>query len=264
MWGLTLDTWNNIMVGALWVAAVAAVAVVVATRVSIDLGMRETAQAQAELDRYKASAEAKVAEARQEGLAAGRAAADANTRAAEANEQAARAQLELAHTNERLLQEQRRLADARWRLERVERGVMPRGISAQQAQAIVERLRAIRSLGSVDIVTVDSRETLIFAARVMTILRDAGIEVRMTVGPPVPDGTILYAGNPAGQELAQVFWEVTGRYFGGSLGVRPRGLEAIPEHGNAMLIGWNDAAMQPGDGQPGEGVDAQGHPVPAP
>jgi hypothetical protein len=228
MLGLSLDLWNYILLASLALTAIA-------TYVTLRLQKQETVQAQAELEHYKASAEAKVAEAQSEGIAAGQAAADANARAAEANEKAAKAnertalaETELASTNERLLQEQRRLADARWRLERVERDVLPRNISAQQAEMIVARLRALGDLGSIDIVTVASNEPLQFATEIKAILKNAGAKVRITLGTLVPDGTAVSGGlNRLGEKVGQAFWIVTNRFFGASLGRLP-GMGGIP------------------------------------
>jgi hypothetical protein len=192
---------------------------------------------------------------------------DTETRLASLNLEAAQSRERAAIIEERLLQEQRRLADARWRLERVERGALPRDIPAPQAQAIVEGLREIKGLGTINIVVApNADEPNLFAERLRTIFQQAGVGVRTTVTMPASplQGTLLYRGNAAGDQLAALLWRITGRYFGGSTSVRPLGLEGLPQHENALLIGPNDAAMQPGDGQPGEGIDEHGNPVPAP
>lgn len=174
--------------------------------------------------------------------------------------QVADAQAEVGRTNERLLEEQRRLAEARWRLERVERGVLPREIPPQQLQTILERLRQIPDIGRVNVLTVDVAEPL--TPQVVQILRQAGRlgQVFITQGPV--RGTSIYRANPAGEAMARVFWEVTGRFFGGWESVRAIGMETLPEHENAIVIGTN--TTPPADGQPGEGIDEHGHPVARP
>ena len=174
--------------------------------------------------------------------------------------QVADAQAEVGRTNERLLGEQRRLAEARWRLERVERGVLPREIPPEQLQTILERLRQIPNLGRVNILSVDAAEPI--TLQVLDTLRQAGVLGQVFETRSPIRGTIIYRANPAGEAMARVFWEVTGRFFGGSQPVRTLGMEALPEHENALVIGAN--MTPPADGQPGEGIDEHGHPVPRP
>jgi len=81
-------------------------------------------------------------------------------------------------------------------------------------------------------------------------------------------GSTMYAPTTNGLKLGQILWTLTNRtqtrIAGGAISVRSIGLEVLPEGENALVIGENDAAFQPGDGQPGEGVDENGRPVPQP
>jgi hypothetical protein len=139
------------------------------------------------------------------------------------------AQAELAQTNTRLLEEQRRLGDTCWRLERVERGVLPRAISDEQIQIILERLRRIPNLETVNVVAVDTTEDL--TTQVVQLLQQVGAMGCLFSARIAPRGTLVYRANAAGNELAKAFWEVTARYFGGVTSVRAAtGFEPLPEH----------------------------------
>ena len=78
-------------------------------------------------------------------------------------------------------------------------------------------------------------------------------------------GVITYVANDEGIFLAQTLWKV--RIGGGELGrgVVPLNLKGLitPDE-NWLIVGANDAAFQPGDGQPGEDIDKHGGPVPRP
>jgi hypothetical protein len=94
MWGFDLHSWEQWMLLSLGFAALAAVAVVVATTAVVVLQRRETAQATRELEEYKLSVESKVADAKKEGIEAGKTAGNALVRAAELERDAANARLE--------------------------------------------------------------------------------------------------------------------------------------------------------------------------
>jgi hypothetical protein len=94
MLGLSLDGWNNVMLWCLAVAAIAAISVGVAQYVIIQLAKQEAADSQVALDRYKLTVEGKVADAKTEGIKAGKAAGDALLRAAQLEKEAATARLE--------------------------------------------------------------------------------------------------------------------------------------------------------------------------
>jgi hypothetical protein len=88
MLGLTLDAWNNILFLSLAAAGIAAVIVACSTYVIVQLQKREAADAHDAFERYKLSVEGKVAEAKKEGIEAGKSAGDALLRAAALEKQA--------------------------------------------------------------------------------------------------------------------------------------------------------------------------------
>jgi len=93
MWGLSLDSWNNIIVGFLSLGAFAAVVVGVATYVAFQLQKQETREANDALERYKIGVAVQVEDAKKEGIEAGKAAGDALVRAAALEKEAADARL---------------------------------------------------------------------------------------------------------------------------------------------------------------------------
>jgi hypothetical protein len=62
-WGLSLDSWNNLIVVFLSIGAAAAVAVGITTYIAFQLQKQEAAEAKDEFDRYKLDADKKIAEA---------------------------------------------------------------------------------------------------------------------------------------------------------------------------------------------------------
>ena len=88
MLGVSLHTWENVMLLSLGAAALAAVLVIVSTYAVVQLQRREAADAKYDLDAYKLTVEGKVAEAKTEGIKAGESAGNALLRAAELEKQA--------------------------------------------------------------------------------------------------------------------------------------------------------------------------------
>jgi hypothetical protein len=95
-WGLSLDSWNNLIVafGVLSGAFVLLTGGV--TYIAFQLQKQEAIDASIALERYKLAVASKVADAENKGIEAGKAAGGALLKAAEANERAAKAELELA------------------------------------------------------------------------------------------------------------------------------------------------------------------------
>lgn len=93
MWGLSLDSWNNFIVGFLSLGALAAAIVGVATYVAFQIQKQEARDASAALERYKIGVAAQVADAKKEGIEAGKTAGDALVRAAALEKEAAEARL---------------------------------------------------------------------------------------------------------------------------------------------------------------------------
>jgi hypothetical protein len=93
VFGLDLHSWEQLMLWSLGAAALAAVLVVVTTTSVIHLQRVEAADAMREFDLYKLGVEAKVADAKKEGIKAGETAGNAVLRAAELEKEAANARL---------------------------------------------------------------------------------------------------------------------------------------------------------------------------
>src|SRR5450631_1849827 len=113
--GLDLHSWEQWMLLALGLAAFAAVAVVVTTASVVILTRHENAEIKKEYAEYKLTVDGKVADAKKEGIEAGKVAGNALVRAAESEKQAAESkertaklELELAKIKQpRLLSEER-------------------------------------------------------------------------------------------------------------------------------------------------------------
>src|SRR6185437_3300684 len=76
------DWWNGTMLITLVIAGVAALLVAAATTGAVVASKREAVASRAELERYKLTVDGKIADAKREGIEAGKAAGDALLRAA--------------------------------------------------------------------------------------------------------------------------------------------------------------------------------------
>jgi hypothetical protein len=94
MLGLSLHDWENAMVLFLIIAGFFGLIAGAATWAVVRLQRIELAQSQKELEEYKLTVEGKVADAKKEGIEAGKTAADALIRAAELEKEAAEARAE--------------------------------------------------------------------------------------------------------------------------------------------------------------------------
>ena len=88
MLGLDLDSWNTLMVSFLGIGAIAAVVVGISTFAVIKLQKAAEEQTKLDFEAYKLTAEGKVADAKKEGIEAGKIAGDALVRAAALEKQA--------------------------------------------------------------------------------------------------------------------------------------------------------------------------------
>jgi hypothetical protein len=88
VFGISLHGWEQLMLLALAVTGLVAIAVAFTTTAVVILQRRETAEAKRELEEYKLTVEAKVADAKTEGIEAGKAAGNALLRAATLEKQA--------------------------------------------------------------------------------------------------------------------------------------------------------------------------------
>jgi hypothetical protein len=151
MFGLGLDFWNNLMVGFLGIGAIAAVIVGIATYAVIRLQKAEAKDASDAYELYKLGVAAQVADAKREGIEAGRTAGDALVRAAELEKEAANARLET---------------------EKIKRAVAWRVISPEDALKLEKAL--VAKPGSVNLRYTDGDpEALYLAVQISQILTKA-------------------------------------------------------------------------------------------
>lgn len=180
------DWWNAAMLVCLTIAAIAAVGVVITTLAVVRAQKIEARVASDELERYKASVALKVAEAKKEGVEAGKAAAGADLRAAEAHKQAAEAteraaaaregaaeaEARAAKANERAAALEKEAQTARLEQERLKATLAWRVISNQEATALQNALAA--HPGSVNLwFTQGDPESMYLAIQFSTILQNA-------------------------------------------------------------------------------------------
>jgi hypothetical protein len=191
-------------------------------------------------------------------------AAQANERAASAELRAAEAHNNAAMLEAQLLRERRLTANERWRLERLERAVLPRNIAPEVRESLVFALRG--KAKSLCMLVIAESEAVIFAQHLAALFNEAGIATQISLlsKDSKQEGVAMWTVDSVGSEIARVLWQVA-RIGGGQIsGQRPIGLEALPLDKNCLVVGRNDAALMPASGQPGEGIDERGNPVPAP
>lgn len=203
--GLEGGTWDALLIWALAIAALAAAAVVATTTGSIVTHKRETEAAERSLDRYKTTVDGRIADARTEGLAAGRTAGDALVRAAQANERAAALEKDAAQAREREAQarvEQEKLRASNLSLQqqiaRVQGAVASRRLSRDRGAAMIEVLRSVPRPVPVRIQFPGDAEAAQYASDIGHALTDAGAQVTMDGGGmiiPQPYGVIV-SGKP--------------------------------------------------------------------
>jgi hypothetical protein len=188
------------------------------------------------------------------------------------NEQAETARAETARTNADVLAERRLTARERWRLERIERAVLPRSLYVnwnQLAAALKEG-----HFGPVNIAVVGGPEAENFGFALMLALSAADVPFKsidpLHENPPKhlgwsSSGVTVLVANPDGDRLAQMLWQKF-QIGGGSqsIGVAAHEWTALPTDANCLLVQDNGWALAPPSGQPGEGLDQHGRPVPAP
>jgi hypothetical protein len=266
----SIDLWLKISNGALILCAAI---VTLATGSSIWLtGIKEhtTNERIAANEAATARAGAESEKAKEAAAIANQAAAVADQRAAQSNERAARLEKDAAEvreraalTEQRLLDERRLTANERWRLEFLERAVLPRSLTQAQIDALIPKLV---NLGPINVALLQAPEPQIYGAQLIQLFQAANILGRVISLPPDSRqmGVVVYAADARGRQIAEVLHEqrIVGGMIGG--GIRPIGLEAIPTDQNTLIVGDNAAGFGGRDGQPGEGLDQYGEPVPAP
>jgi hypothetical protein len=153
--GLDLHSWEQWMLLSLGVAALAAIAVVVTSASVVILTRHENAETKKEYEAYKLTVDGKVADAKREGIEAGKTAGNALVRAAELEKEAANARLET---------------------ERLKAVVAWRAISAPQVDELVRTWSL--NPGSVNVYWQDGDpEALFFAIQLSNVLQRANWKV---------------------------------------------------------------------------------------
>jgi len=172
MLGLTLHTWEILLVFSL-------VAVALATVFVVALARKEASEIKREYDTYKLTVDAKVAAAKEEGIKAGEAAGDALVRAAALEKDAARLT--------------REAEEARLETERLKEQVAWRRLSPDQQKAIVDDLSG-KTLAIHFDYSQNDPEAMQFSEDFLKAIRDAGIiaYTHPLVAPPAPAGVIIF------------------------------------------------------------------------
>ena len=176
--------------------------------------------------------------------------------------------LKAAVAEERLLIERRTTARERWQMETIARAVLPR-----QLAPVSGLVAALKGLGPINVAVVDKREPRFFGLQVVQLFQQAKIMGRLIWLPNDNDhwgtngffGVEMCVANNRGAKAAEILWRQE-HIAGGVVSCRITlpGWEAIPKGEDTLIVGLNDAMWQPQNGQPGEGMDKYGAPVPAP
>lgn len=182
----------------------------------------------------------------------------------------ARLQNDTALTEERLLSERRLTATERWRLERVEHAALGR-ITFFDFNRLAAELKAAH-FGPVNLVIVNRPEPRAFGFALMDVLQQAGMAGPFLLVPENGEfaGLMVAVQNDEGQRLQNLLWtkfKAAGNTIlptGRPISERYPELAALPKGTNSLIVGENDAGLQPGDGQPGEGLDQHDGADPAP
>jgi hypothetical protein len=131
MLGLDLHSWEQLMLLSLGLAGLIALAVFITTASVVILTRHESAETKREYATYKLTVDGKVADAKSEGIKAGRDAGNALLRAAELEKQAEQLRKDTAEANARA-------AEAKLELERFKQ---PRTLTIEQQDRISSKLR---------------------------------------------------------------------------------------------------------------------------
>jgi hypothetical protein len=186
------------------------------------------------------------------------------------NLQAARLQQQTAVTEERLLNERRLTANERWRLERVERAVLPRSHFVNWPK-LAEMLKS-GQFPPVNVAYVSRPEAGEFAMDLAAALQSAGMLRGLIPLPSNAEGSgwsstgvLIVAADSDGQRLAELLWrqfEIGGGSASAAFAAKM--IAGMPADSNTIFVGENNSTLAPGRGQPGEGLDRYGGPDPAP
>lgn len=164
MLGLSLHGWENTMVLSLIIAGFFALVVGAATWAVVRLTRLELVDSKKAFDAYKLTVESNVADAKKEGIAAGKTAGNALVRAAELEKESAALKLGLADANARALEAQLAL----------EKFKAPRWINDEQQKLLVSRLSRFQGvLVDVWLLHAPSQDAAPFAQRILSVLMAA-------------------------------------------------------------------------------------------
>jgi hypothetical protein len=140
MLGLSLETWNNIMVMFLGIGAFAAVMVGVSTFAVIRLQKLEATNAALAFEQYKLGVDSRVADAKKEGIEAGKTAGDAVLRAKELEKEVANAKTTQQKVEIDLSRQKERTAKAEKDLLELQERVKLRHLTKEQKDTLVRLL----------------------------------------------------------------------------------------------------------------------------
>jgi hypothetical protein len=162
-----------------------------------------------------------------------------------------------ARTEQKLLDERRLTANERWRLERVEKAVLPRSLTARQRELLAQEFKG-KGL-SINIAFGGSTEATLYGIALMQALNEAGLATKPYTIPKTADlqGVTVYAVIDDGRLIAEALHKAE---IAGSLvqGMLPMDLQGVPANENLLVVGANNAASQGGAGQPGESISPDG------
>lgn len=224
MFGLDLHAWEEIMIWSLAVAAIAALGVLVSTRVVILLqrdALRESAQ---DFEKYKVEAAVQIAEAGKE--------------AALANAEIEKAKERTATLEKGNLELQTNLEKERSERLKLEAAIAPRTMTPDQRSALVTAWRRFaRHRVSVTSYSMDA-ESALLGQQIASALRDAGLVVVEALTSVVPIGGLtsgihVTATDVADRELAHGLAQGIGNNTSLVVTYNP----ANPEGSAAMILG---------------------------
>ncbi|SDO01880.1 hypothetical protein [Afipia sp. GAS231] len=158
------EWWDSSLILAVIFAALAAIAIGVTTAGSIISHTREAASAERALEAYKLAVDDRVADAKKEGIAAGKSAGDALLKAAELEKQAEQLRKDTAEANARA-------AEAKLELEKFR---APRTLSIEQQRRVSEKLRPFAPRQFDVAMPPGDSEAAQLMIILVTVLRDAG------------------------------------------------------------------------------------------
>lgn len=171
MWGLNLDSWTAITVAFLAVGVFSAAVVVVSTFVTSKLQKQEAIDAQNSLAKYKLTVDGQVADAKKEGITAGKTAGDAILKASEADERAANA-------NERAAALEVEATRLKTELARVKTPLTERHVSQEQRNILVRDLSGKKF--PIGILAPSSgREINTYALEIIAAIEATGLKVNL-------------------------------------------------------------------------------------